>query len=499
MSDFDAIVIGAGNGGLTAAATLAKGGAKTLLLERHNVPGGCATSFCRGRFEFEVALHQLSGMGDEKFPGPLRSVLHGLDVLDRVEFIPMKNLYRLVIPDRLDITLPADRAGAVEALQKRFPSESGKIREFYDLVYDFFNQLISVFYLRDPEASKQKYPLYFKYAFKSSQEILDEYFSDPLLKATVAAYWGYMGVPPRFLTFSDLAALIFAYIEFKPYHIKNGSQALSNALLETFLKNGGEARFNCGASKIELRDGAVAAVVTDRGERIAAGCVISNISTPVMYNELIGAESTPKEKYDEMRGSTIGPSSFTLYIGMDCTPEELGIRETTNFIAAHDDMDRAFTQMRDIDEPAMILVSCYNVTDPDASPEGTCQIAVVDLQYAEPWYSVPPSLYASEKYRYASKVLDLVERVFPGFRKHIEEIEVATPLTHIRYLGHPGGGFYGFDQYAKDSRLVNPPVQSIAGLYHAGAWAAEGGFQPSLTSGSSAGRAALKHLGKRGR
>ncbi|MCU0845377.1 MAG: NAD(P)/FAD-dependent oxidoreductase, partial [Spirochaetes bacterium] len=154
---------------------------------------------------------------------------------------------------------------------------------------------------------------------------------------------------------------------------------------------------------------------------------------------------------------------------------------------------------RDIDEPAMILVSCYNVSDPDASPEGTCQIAVVDLQYAEPWYSVPPSLYASEKYRYASKVLDLVERVFPGFRKHIEEIEVATPLTHIRYLGHPGGGFYGFDQYAKDSRLVNPPVQSIAGLYHAGAWAAEGGFQPSLTSGSSAGRAALKHLGKRGR
>jgi phytoene dehydrogenase-like protein len=499
MSDFDAIVIGAGNGGLTAAATLAKGGVKTLLLERHNVPGGCATSFCRGRFEFEVALHQLSGMGDEKFPGPLRSVLHGLDVLDSVEFLPMKNLYRLVLPDRLDITLPADRTGTVEALQKRFPAESEKIREFYDLVYAFFNQLISVFYLRDPEASREKYPLYFKYALASSQEILDEYFTDPLLKITVAAYWGYMGVPPRFLTFSDLAALIFAYIEFKPYHIRNGSQALSNALVDTFLKNGGEVRFNCGASKIELRDGAVAAVVTDRGERLETTCVVSNISSPVMYNELIGIDSTPKEKYDEMRGSTIGPSSFTLYIGMDCTPAELGIHETTNFVAAHEDMDRAFTQMRDIDEPAMVLVTCYNVSDPDASPEGTCQIAVVDLQYAEPWLSVPPSLYASEKYRYASKVLDLVERVFPGFRKHIEEIEVATPITHVRYLGHPGGAFYGFDQYSKDSRLVNSPVQSIAGLFHAGAWAAEGGFQPTLTSGSSAGRAALKHLGKRGR
>jgi prolycopene isomerase len=158
-------------------------------------------------------------MGDEKFPGPLRSVLHGLDVLDRVEFIPMKNLYRLVIPGRLDITLPADRNGTVKVLQERFPSESGAIKEFFDLVYAFFNQLISILYLRDPEASREKYPLYFKYALASSQELLDEYFVDPLLKATGAAYWGYMGVPPRYLTFSDLAALIFAYnrIQAVPY------------------------------------------------------------------------------------------------------------------------------------------------------------------------------------------------------------------------------------------------------------------------------------------
>ena len=56
MSDYDVVVIGAGNGGLTAAAGLAQKGHKTLLLERHNVPGGCATSFVRGRFEFEIEI-----------------------------------------------------------------------------------------------------------------------------------------------------------------------------------------------------------------------------------------------------------------------------------------------------------------------------------------------------------------------------------------------------------------------------------------------------------
>ena len=50
MVAYDAVVIGAGNAGLTAATTLQRGGMHTLLVERHNIPGGCATSFRRGRF-----------------------------------------------------------------------------------------------------------------------------------------------------------------------------------------------------------------------------------------------------------------------------------------------------------------------------------------------------------------------------------------------------------------------------------------------------------------
>lgn len=121
MGDHDVVIIGAGNGGLTAAATLARNGKKVLLLERHNIPGGCATSFCRGRFEFEVALHQLSGMGTSERPGPLRMLLDELGVMDNLEFIPMTDLYRVVVPGELDITLEPNREKVVHELQSRFP------------------------------------------------------------------------------------------------------------------------------------------------------------------------------------------------------------------------------------------------------------------------------------------------------------------------------------------------------------------------------------------
>ena len=103
MPDYEAVVIGAGNGGLTAATTLAKSGVKTLLLEQHNVPGGCATSFVRGRFEFEVALHQLSGLGNENNPGPLHATFAKLGILDKLELVEEHDISGLV--DRLDTLL----------------------------------------------------------------------------------------------------------------------------------------------------------------------------------------------------------------------------------------------------------------------------------------------------------------------------------------------------------------------------------------------------------
>ncbi len=494
MTDYDAIVIGAGNGGLTAATSLARAGVKTLLLEQHNIPGGCATSFIRGRFEFEVALHQLSGLGTEDFPGPLRSVLSDLGVMEKLEFVQMENLYRIINPGQLDCTLSANRVELTKTLKEQFPKEADNIDRFFDFLYEFCNQWISITMMHDPESSAEKYPVYFKNALKMTNEIFNEFFTDPLLQTAIGIYWCYVGLPPSKLPFADFAVVLWAYIEFKPWHVKGGSQAISNALLDGFLEAGGEVRFNCKVKQIKTMDGNVSAVSTEDGDEISTQHVVSNAGTHTTYTELLDREVVPTSKIQELGARSFGTSFVTLYMGFDKEPQEMGIKDTTNFITRSLDIDHAWAEAKTLNPAQSMLFSCYDVDDPDFSPKGASQAALVAMAYSDPWLTIPPAQYAETKYKYAQQLLDIVYSVFPGCKGHIEEIDVATPLTHMRYLGHPGGAVYGFDPYAKDSELFMKKSSPIKGLYHVGAWNGMGGFQPTLASGHSAARRVIRTI-----
>jgi phytoene dehydrogenase-like protein len=497
METYDTVVIGAGNGGLTAAAGLAQKGFKVLLLERHNIPGGCATSFCRGRFEFEVALHQLSGMGTSEKPGPLRMLLASLGVLDDLEFVEMKDLFSVSSTESFRLTLKADKDQVISELEHSFPREKAAIHQFFDLVYAYANNMLSAFFFKDPAPSREKYPVLYSHAFKPASEVLDEIFTDPVLKGVLSVYWGYLGLPPNRLSFAYLAMLLFVYIEFKPFHIKGGSQALSNAIADRFISNGGTVRFNCGAKRIIVEKGAVQGVVTDDGDRIQTKYVVSNASQITTYAQLVDREKIPDQVFTEMGGRSLSPSAFTMFIGFDCEPDVLGITESTNFlIDSFEFDDRIFKRMRNVDitDETMVL-SCYDVSDPDFSPAGTCQANIVTLKYGEPWMHIPPTQYHRVKFQCAEAMLRRVEAIFPAVRAHIEEVETATPLTHMRYLGHPNGAIYGFEQYTKDSMFFQPGRYApIEGLYFASGWIGDCGFQPTLNAGMSAAKSIIRKL-----
>ena len=98
---YEVVVIGAGNGGLAATAFLAKKGIKVLCLEQHNLPGGVASSFVRGRFEFETSLHELASYGPPSNKGSIRRFFEDKIKID-TEFVQVPEAFRLITTDPED-------------------------------------------------------------------------------------------------------------------------------------------------------------------------------------------------------------------------------------------------------------------------------------------------------------------------------------------------------------------------------------------------------------
>ena len=134
MTKYDAVVIGAGNGGLVAAIRLLQGGLKTLIVEKHNLPGGFATSFCRGRFEFEASLHELNDFGAPGNAGDVRVLFDELGVTDKIEWIQIPEAYRVIArSENLDATMPFGVQAFIDKMEAYVPGSRESVTKFFEL------------------------------------------------------------------------------------------------------------------------------------------------------------------------------------------------------------------------------------------------------------------------------------------------------------------------------------------------------------------------------
>jgi phytoene dehydrogenase-like protein len=508
VQHYDAIVIGAGLGGLSAAATLARHGLHTLLLERHNVPGGYATSFVRGRYEFEVALHELSGIGPPEHRGNVYRTLEYLGVTDKVEFLHVPNLYRAVFLDAsspsgsvVDITLPVSREAFETKMAEVFPSEAGGIRRFMGRVFNFGREYAKFLRQRrtiHPVAIPFRFPHFVRYLPTTWGQVLNRDVKNPAARAVLSQYWGYVGLPPSQISFVYMASTLAAYVRRGAAFPKGRSQALSSAFLARFEELGGEVRLNCGVQRITTANGCVSGVVTDDGDEIAAGWIVSNADPITTCRDLIGQDKVRSSFFTRLQSSGIAASTVNVYLGVACPAEELGLAEHEIFINSDHDFDRHYERMKVIAPPEAIAVTCYNAVYPDISPPGTSMVVLTALAYGEPWYQVPPAEYVTTKNRIAEAMIDMAERIAPGLRRYAEVTEVSTPLTNMRYAGTMGGSIYGWRQPPRDNMVWRMSYKGpLDGLYFAGAWTQPGGgFEPSMMSGVRAGRAISYRSGK---
>ena len=500
MSDYDVIAVGAGLGGLSAATNLSKAGKKVLLLERHRVPGGYASSFKRGRFEFEISLHELSGLGNEKERGPLWKLFESAGILDKVEFIRIPEFFRSVFPD-VDVTIPLGRENFEDVMARHFPAEKQNLKEFSAIMFDFADQALKAnrVGMKKVADDPDSFPVLMKHFGKSLSQVLNPIVKDKKARAVLGQIWGYYCLPPSQLSFLIYALGTVSYLRFGPAYIKGTSQALSQAFMDVIEENGGDVWLNNGVSKILATGGKVYGVVTDKGDQIDCPYIVCNANPYTACLDLIGREKVPDWYLRRLGSGTGGASTFNVYLGLDCGYKDIGLKNHETFVNTGYDLDAHYELMKaGIDvEPAEAAVTAYNAIDADFSPPGTAAVVLTLIARSDPWLKLAPADYNETKTRVADRVITLAERIAPDIRKHIEVVEVATPVTNARYTGNLSGSIIGFNETFKGTGLARMPSRGpLDGLYFSSAWVnIGGGYEPSIYSGVLASKEVLEDMG----
>lgn len=477
---YDVIVVGGGLGGLSAGAFLAKGGRKVLVVERQEGPGGYAHAFRRGPYTFDPAVHV---MPQARKGLLLDTMLRVLGVEDDCELLPLDSFYGTAFPDlRLDV--PYGREEFITTHARLFPAEADGLREFIALcarVTRESQELAPQLTLRDLDRAAARYPDLFKYRSVTVDEVLDGFVRDPKLRALLTTSWPYLGLPPSELSFFTWSGMLMAFLDDGPTYCRGSFQRVADAFVHALTKHGGDLVVGTPVERIVVEDGRVAGVLLPGGRRLCAEIVVSNADATQTFERLVGPEHLPASFLRNFRRLTPCLSGCVVYAATDLDLRALGAAHET-FIHRDWDHDAAY---RDIlaGQPGGMWLNVPTLADPSLAPEGEHLAILTSLapyDIGKPW--------SDEKGRYTEALLDELECLFPGFRRHITHLESATPATLERYAANRAGALYGWANTPLQAGSKRPRHDTpIAGLYLAGHWAQPGsGSFRALYSGLQA-------------
>jgi all-trans-retinol 13,14-reductase len=484
--DFDAVIIGAGLGGLSCGAAFARQGFRPLVIEKHFKPGGYATTFERpGGFVFDASLHSTSVSARNG----VFDLIPGFPEIKGIEFVPHRSLYRAIYPD-YDIRVPDRNLPAYVAdLAARFPEEKSGIEGLFGdmkgLASDI-NKYSAAGGNVDMSRFFQDYPFLAKSFGKSWGDMVDARIVNPKLKAIVSALSGYFGLPPSKLSPYYYALPTVAYLENGGFYPVGKSQKISNAFMAYINGHGGQVLLRTRVEKILVKDGAACGVRTADGREYTGKVVVSNASAPDTFRSMLEEPDLLKPVLARMEKLSISLSSFQVFLGLKKDlVRELGLKDTEIFYSPGYDLEAEYeAEVRgDFTNPGF-GVTLYDNLYQGYSPKGKNTITVMTLQGFGPWekyaadyFAGEKDAYRTEKQRLADILIDRAEKVLlPGLRRAIEVRDAATPLTNLRYTANPRGAIYGWDQTLDNSGPSRFPQKTpLKNLFLAGAWTFPGG------------------------
>ncbi|MBW2040391.1 MAG: NAD(P)/FAD-dependent oxidoreductase [Deltaproteobacteria bacterium] len=502
-TNYDAVIIGAGMGGLSCGTLLAKEGLRVLICEQSSKPGGYCQNFRRNGFTFAPAVHYLNEFGPH---GSMKEAFQTLGLPPEIEFCPQDPQRRIITPN-FHITLSTDIDRFERDLIHLFPSERlsihAYIRELKRLVKSIEAFSIKSF---DLISFKEKFELLYKGLFKAPQllryrgktgrEVLDSFFKDPLLKHLLT-----FGAREGSSIFFCASPIMWA-IKGDFYYIKDkGVEVLPQLFLKYYKAYDGDISFNTLVKKIVIEGGKARGVQIEGGEEIQSRHVISNGDGHSTFQHLIGKHLLPDRFIRQLQEKEISGPVFTLYLGVDLDLAQMGFDGT--LIHYYPTISKNPWEEKDMEEfdieKGRMTIRVDSIKNPMFAPMGKHTVAIstfVPYELFKKGDNISP-YYTEIKEEVAQKIIDITEKVIPGLSSHIMVRDASTPITYERETLNRHGAAMGWYLSAKEISSIRTQKTPIANLYQAGHWTFPGGGIPMvIISGINAAKLVLKSMKK---
>jgi prolycopene isomerase len=494
---YDAIVVGAGIGGLTAAALLAKAGKSVLLVERHSRPGGCAHGFTRRRYRFDSGVHLVSGCGSEGYRHGtvIRKLAVALGIPADAWFTPVQPYARATYPD-LEIALNSGEDVFVASLADLFPKEKDGLRSISRLCRDLAEELMIAEEVLEQAKAKplsptQSLPTLCRYRRASLGGVLAEHIADRRLRAAYSSLWPYLGLPPSRLSLLSWATMTAGYIYEGGFYCRGSFQSWADLLAEGIRKHGGEVLLKSSVRRILAEGGKVRGIVLENGQVIRSGTVISNIDARHTAELLVGKEHLPAGYWDTLKGLSASLSVFVIYLATDLDLARFSSAHESFFYESFD--HEAIYADTHAGKLNWFSATVPTLADPNLAPPGQHLMLLTSLCPFDTGVS-----WRTAKGGYQQRMLELAERHYPGLNDRLLHVEAGSPRTVERYTLNFKGAAYGWDPTPDQVAASRPAIRGpLEGLFHTGHWTRPGGGIAAVSySGILAAQAVLGIVGQ---
>jgi len=413
-----------------------------------------------------------------------------------------RNVFRAVVKgeDGYDVTLKSGVEAFCDSMEEAVPGCRASVHRLFELVPKIGEALAYITRKKGKPnglVMMTRHAEFMKVAAHSVEDVMKALDVPEKARNIINTYWGYLGVPTDELNCMHFLNMLNSYVVDGAAMPHLRSHELSSSLCKVILDAGGEIWYNSEVTEFLYReDGSVGGVVSG-GKRLSAGEVISNIMPHAVFN-MSDQARIPATDLKLANAREFGISVATVYLGLDCAMEDLGIEDYTVFVMSDQSPRR---QYEDRAKGSLYIVNCLNKVIPDSSPAGTCTMFfTVPIFGSDLPSDLKPEEYKRYKNDLAAKYIEDYERLMGiDIRSHIEEIVVATPVTFARYLGTPEGSIYGYKLSGWDNILTRISREkeeyTIKGLSFCGGHAVRGdGYSSAYVTGDAVGRRVAKRM-----